>query len=120
MTLAEAKDLIEKAYPGQGVTLGVEKGVCRIRAKDGTELGAAFSWLPAVRQAVKPVLDAQHADKVAQFERDKERHVQFLRFLKEYLKAPFEEWLRAEDEKRKQSADQAGDAAGTPKLVVIP
>ncbi len=106
MTLAEAKTVIERAFPGQGVQLVSEKGACIVRHPKEGDIGKAFSWRPALQEACKPLLQAADKRRVLQQEQRREDFALFIDFLREKLNDDFEQWKAA------RAAAQAGDPTG--------
>lgn len=109
MTADEASTLARAAFPG--ATVRSVKGVCEIVAKDGTVLGRAFSWRPALQQAVKPLLDAKQKEAAEAWEERKKDFDLFLEFLRGHLRGEFEEWkVKNGHTKVAAPADPSGDA----------
>jgi hypothetical protein len=110
MTLQEAQAAVNNIWPGEGVTLQVKGQVHKVVAKDGTVLGASFSWRPALQQAAKPKLDAAaraHADAVEQQRAD---FALFLEFLREHLADKFIAWKQDRAAKPVDQKTEAGRA----------
>ena len=91
MTADEAATLVKQAFNGEA-TVRTMKGVCEVVGKDGTVLGRAFSWRPAVQQAVKPLLDAKQREMADAWEARKKDLDLFLEFLREELAGKFLAW----------------------------
>lgn len=92
MTDQEAAAFCREGWPGEGVTIRRVKSVCEVVAKDGSVLGRAFSWRPALQQAYKPKLDAEQARQAEIWEAARKDMELFGDFLREYLRKEFEEW----------------------------
>lgn len=112
MNLEQAKLEAVKII-GPGTTLfRTENGWCKVQSADGKTLGAGQSWLEALRAAALPYLQAEEArKKVAQQRLEAQRRAdmaefeQFLTFLREHLKAPYEVWKLERIEKKKAEED---------------
>ncbi len=95
MTLAEARTVVEKAFPGQGVQLVSSGGVCSVvHPKDGV-LGKAFSWRPALQEACKPLLAVADKARLVERERQAADFMLFQEFMREKLAGEFEDWKNA-------------------------
>ena len=104
MTRLEAEKILEAAFPMQGVVLQQVGSVSRVIAASGKVLGQAFDLPSALRQAIRPVLEAEQT-RQQNVAYDKARELaSFLRFLREKYDAEFKSWSRV------PSADEIGRA----------
>lgn len=117
MTDQEAAALVKEAF-GDGAYVRRNKQVCEVVAKDGSVLGRAFSWRPAVQQAVKPLLDAKAKDAAEAWEAARADMALFGDFLRAYLRKEFEEW-KVKRAAGNQSPDAGGAQAGEKQLVQV-
>lgn len=90
-----------------GTTLSTSsKGAKQVLAKDGSVIGAAFEWKPALAQALKPGMDAYEIkvrEAKAKFRRDT---AAFMAFLMDKHHAEFEEWRKVNDPERNGSGNE--------------
>lgn len=130
MNITEARELLAQAWPeiADRPTLRSNGQVCEVVAKDGQILGKAFSWKPALQQAIRPLLDAAAKEQAEAHERQKQDFQDFLVFLREKLASDFLEWKKKrtsgnEASKPAANPDPPGDAgrdqAGEGKLVQL-
>lgn len=99
MDIDEAKKIAERAWPGEGVTLQKQGQVHKVLAKDGSQLGAGFSWEAALKIATKPLFEAearrQHEARVnAQTE-----FMELVLFLKDKYRDEFDAWRKTREVK---------------------
>jgi hypothetical protein len=96
MMADEAQKVLDAAFPGQGVTWKREGHAAVVRTLDGTVIGKAFSVEAALKEAVKPVLEAA-AIKARDSQREKENEFRlFMQFLRTSHDAEFKLFLAAQ------------------------
>jgi hypothetical protein len=117
VTDQEAAAFCKQGWPGEDVTIRRVKGVCEVVAKDGSVLGRAFSWRPALQQAYKPKLDAEQARRAEIWEAARKDMELFGEFLREYLRAEFETWKVKRAQPRDKSPQPGGAQASPQQLV---
>lgn len=115
MTLAEARTVVEKAFPGEGVTLVSDRGACIVRHPKDGDIGRAFGWQPALQQACRPLLDIAAKQRLLAREQREADITLFMIFLKEKLDGDFQQWKADKQslvDAKARAAAPAGDAAG--------
>ncbi len=118
MNLIEAARVLEAAYPLQGVTVTqTPKGTYKVTTAAGEQLGCALDLTAALRQAVTPVLEAEHKRVTEENAFRQKIALAFQTFLMEKFNAEFTEYCKSKAE----AAVAAGQPAGPspdPKLLV--
>ncbi len=110
MTLAEARTLVERAFPGENVQLISQGGACIVRHPKDGDIGRAFGWLPALQQACKPILAAADKARLLAREKQAEDFTLFIEFMREKLDGEFTTWKEA---RAARATPPSGDAPGT-------
>jgi len=119
MTADQAAAFCKEAWPGRGVTVRSIKGTCEVVDHDGTTMGKAFSWRPAVQMAYKPYLDEGLKKQAEAWEAAQRDAKLFVEFLKQKFDVEFTLWKQDRNGSGNKSADVAGAEADQTQLVQV-
>lgn len=120
MLMADALQVVEKAWPGQGVQIiREEMGTVRVEAKDKTVLGRGESVQAALQMAVQPILKAEEQRLLAERKQKEQDFKDLISFLLEKHGPEFREWQRARAQAGVPPGNEGRNADGAKQLVQI-
>lgn len=113
LTLEQANDILEQAFPKQGVSIKIPSGpsgAYKVLAADGKVLGSAFDLLRATRQACEPIFKAEKLKRAEEDRAKLQDFKDFMQFMRERFTDEFDEWRDARAEATEAAAGLAPDA----------